>query len=227
MRPVPARSRGAGFTLLEVLISISIFALVVSSVYGAYRATFQTVSSAERQAVSAAAARVILERFSEDLETIATDKDSYLLGQQGDIGDNRADGLSCISFAHLAFNRKERSSGRTVLTYSVVETEDGAIDLYRSDTPAIPGADGAETDKGLLLGRGLREFRITYVDANGNESEAWDSGSEAQEGGEAKITLPALVRLRIRLADSDEEGSGVVFRTAVPLPALPAGGTGG
>lgn len=107
---VPHRA-GNGFTLLEVLISIALFALVISSVYGAYRATFATVHTTERQTVSGAAARVILERITADLEAVATDTSSSLLGKSGDVAGFRADSMSCVALAHVSFTRAERSGG--------------------------------------------------------------------------------------------------------------------
>lgn len=232
MLPRPRlRQRAAGFTLLEVLISIGIFAIVVSSVYGAYQATFRTVQATESQVKQAAAARVILERISEDLAAISTTEGGFLQGRQGDAGGRRADSLSCMSFAHLAFNRTDRQAGRAILKYTVEETDTDRIDLYRSDLPFTPGAEGADdTEKGELLGTGLQEFRITYVTADGIEHEEWDSGQDETGIGSdqeaAEFKLPVLVRIEIRLAESLESEAGTVFRTAVALPSVSTGGAG-
>jgi len=238
MRACTGQRPRAGFTLLEVLISISIFAVVISSVYAAYRATFTTVNATERQASYAAAARVILERISEDLESLSIEEDSYLRGKRGDIDGRRADSLTCIAFAHQVFQRSARPGGRTVLQYSLQQTESGLMDLYRSDVPVAPPGGGTaggtitgEADAGELLGRGLQEFRITYVTADGQERDEWDSSGDeyvAQTGGTgATLALPALIRLQVRFADSAESEDSTIFRTAVALPVLSAAGTEG
>ncbi|SHO50891.1 PulJ/GspJ family protein [Desulfopila aestuarii] len=211
-----------GFTLLEVLISISVFALVVSSVYGAYRVTFQTVSGSEGQATAGAAARVILERISEDLTVIATDSDGSLQGKRGDVGEHRADGFSCVAFAHLPFSRTEKRGGRAALTYSTEENESGRIDLYRLDSPVRPGEVQEDTGRGEILGKNLLSFHVSYVGADGSESEEWTSGSEEDEGGSAgetkNIMLPVLIRVEILVPTSQDDETGIYFRTAVALP---------
>jgi general secretion pathway protein J len=214
--------RGQGFTLLEVLISISIFALVVSSVYGAYRVTFQTVSSTEGQATAGAAARVMLERISEDLAMIATDSDGVLQGKRGDVGEGRADEFSCVAFAHLPFSRAEKKGGRANLVYSAEENESGRIDLYRSDSAIRPGEATEEAGRGELLARDLLSFQLTYVAADGSESDAWDSGPDESAGSPAdrtnNIALPVLIRIELLVATSPEDEKGIYFRTAVALP---------
>jgi len=211
-----------GFTLLEVLISVSIFALVVSSVYGAYRATFRTVSGAEGQATASAAARVILERISDDLTVIATDSDGLLQGKRGDVGEGRADSLSCVAFAHLPFSRTEKKGGRATLVYNAEENESGRINIYRSDILVRPGTVSEETGRGELLGKDLLSFHLSYVAADGSESEEWDTGSEENTGdpagGANKIVLPVLIRIELLVATSPDDETGIYFRTAVALP---------
>lgn len=215
----------SGFTLLEVLIAITLFALVISSVYGAYRATFMTVNSTESSVNVAVAARIVLERMSEDLQMLYIGKGAYLKGRRGDIAGRRADTLSCLSSAHLLFHREERPAGLAALSYTVQETSSGRFDLYRSDVPLVIGSDSeAEPDSGEPLGRGLEELRITYVDANGTEYDEWESGSESElvtaENEKTGLRLPVLLRLQIRMADLSGETGSTLFRTAVALPEL-------
>lgn len=217
-----AKQAESGFTLIELLTSIFIFALVISSVYGAYRATFTTVNGTESRVALASAARVILERITDDLESLYIGEDGYIQGEKGDIGGHRADGLSCTSSAHLVFSRSELMAGVTVLKYTTEEEESGLLTLYRSDVPVLPGVtSGDDDEKGVLLGKGLQAFQLTYVSADGNESEEWDSepeGSGSGGSGEKKINLPAIVRVEIRFADSPESEDSTVFRTAVAMP---------
>ena len=47
MKSRPCSNRG--FTLLEILMAISIFAIVVSLAYGSYRSTFRIIDQTESQ----------------------------------------------------------------------------------------------------------------------------------------------------------------------------------
>lgn len=222
------RAAAAGFTLIELLIAISLFAVVISSVYGAYRVTFQTVNSAEEQVRFETAARVILERIGDDLETVAVDRQGKLVGKRGDVSGKRGDSLEVVAYAHLPFTRDKAAGGRTTLTYSVEENEAGLIDLYRLDRPLRPGEEEpADPAGGELLGRGLLEFTLSYVDGEGVESEEWRSDTEnSSYSGEAQpqnIQLPALIRVTIRLASGPDDETGTVFRTAVALPQQDSG----
>lgn len=213
-----------GFTLMELLISIAIFAVVISSVYGAYRVTFQTVSSAEKQSLADVAGRIILERISDDLAVLAIDDDGLLKGQRGDGPDGRADSLECIAYAHLDFSREEKSGGRARIGYRVVENENGHLDLYRSDTLALPGDDEGAARRGELLARDLLSFQLTYVTGDGTETEEWNSRPEGEtpEGGPQGIDLPALIRVEIVLTESAEDKAGIYLRTSVAPPVPPS-----
>jgi len=223
MREFPARGNDAGFTLLEVLIAISIFAVVVSAVYGAYRTTFDTIASSERQVATASAARVILERMSADLESISTAEDGYLRGKRGEVDGRRADILSCVSLAHVVFSRKAPPVKRAALSYTITETESGLFDLYRADVPMTPQTNGAtgDTAQAEILGKGLLELRITYVTADGQEVDEWDSAVTGTTAGNVTMKLPVMIRLQISFGDAEKGETDAIFRTAVALPVVP------
>ena len=214
---------GGGFTLLELLISIAIFSVVISSVYGAYRVTFQTIHGAEKQALADATGRIILERISEDLAVIATDGEGMLEGKRGDGSTGRADSLTCIAFAHLDFSRLGKSGGRAKIAYSLKENGTGRYDLYRADTPIRPGEEGKGADdgqEGELVARDLLSFQLTYVTSDGTESDEWNSApqGEAGDGKEQEIVLPALMKVEIVLARGADDEQGVYLRTSIALP---------
>lgn len=58
-----------GFTLLEILLALSILATVLSTVFASYTGAFRLVSETEGQAEIYQMARIALERIVEDLES--------------------------------------------------------------------------------------------------------------------------------------------------------------
>jgi len=60
----------SGFTLLEILIAIFIFAVVMTTIFTSYTGTFRVVDETESQAEIYQMAGIAMERMLEDLESI-------------------------------------------------------------------------------------------------------------------------------------------------------------
>ncbi len=59
-----------GFTLLEILIAMFIFAIVLSTIYTSYTGTFRILDETKEQTDIYRMARIALERMHEDLESV-------------------------------------------------------------------------------------------------------------------------------------------------------------
>lgn len=223
VKSYPPKVRERGFTLVELLIAIFIFSIVISSVYGSYRATFHIVHGSEYQLEIANRARVVMERLSEDLGSIVTGPEGGLLGVSHTYSDARGDSLSFVSTAHLALRKTETLAGHARVEYlPELDLDTGLLNLYRSDVVLLPGV---ETDSGggqrHLICRGLLEFRFTYLDQDGNETEEWRVEEVASPGGgaaEGESPFPSLVSVELKFAESVESDSNTVFKTAFALP---------
>lgn len=213
---------GGGFTLVELLIAIFIFAIVISSVYGSYRATFTTVDGAEGRLQMSAGASIVLERIADDLTAIVAGPGGYFQGEKQEYYGHRGDSLTFISTAHLALSRDELFSGRNLIAYTVEpDEESGLLQLYRADTRLVPGVDVADDEQRKhVICTGLQEVRFTYLDENGSEEDEWQENEQltGSEGTEQEPILPRLVYMELKFADSMESDRGTVFRTAAALP---------
>lgn len=213
-----------GFTLIELLIAMFIFAIVVSSVYGAYRSAFHVIHGSEYQLHVANSARVVLERISEDLDGIIPGEDEVFRGERHEYSDKLGDSLSFTSSAHLILRKTDIYSGPSLIRYQVeLDNETGLLDLYRLEKALLPGIDPDEEEdvRKHLICRGLQEFRFTYRDQDGNESEEWDikeEDSPGQDGDETASLLPSLIYVELVFANSAESDDSTVFKTAVALP---------
>lgn len=211
-------SRKAGFTLIELLFAIFIFTIVISSVYGAYRATFHIVQGSETHLNESHKARAALERITEDLTTIVTGPGGFLQGLEQEISGGRGDSISFISSTHITLREDDTLRGDTLIQYSSIEEETGdTIQLMRSDTVKRPG-DTVDNNDGtkFLLCAGLKEVRFTYYDEEGEETTEWEP--EEQEEDTLEVPdLPAMVTIELIFPGQDTDTSGSVYKTAVAL----------
>lgn len=216
--------RQRGFTLVELLLAIFIFAIVISSVYGAYRFSFSIIYGSEARLLISRNARVAMERIAADLDGIVAGPGGVLEGERHDDAGKRGDSLAFVSSAHLVLSKEDATGGYTLIRYSVERDEDkGLLNLYRSDTVLFPGAadKGNEARKDVLC-QGLKEVAFTYRDEDGSEKEEWQSdegNGAAQEGEQQKEPmLPALVYVKLTFAEYPDSEGESIFRTAVALP---------
>ncbi len=211
-----------GFTLVELLIAIFIFAIVVSSVYGSYRATFHIINGSESRLQIANGARVVFEILAEDLGSIVTGPGVVFRGETNDYSGNRGDSLSFVSSAHLVLRKADIHAGPVLIRYEVEpDAETGLLNLYRLQSVLLPGVAPDEEEAARhLVCRGLQEFRFTYLDRDGNETEEWQVEEREVPGegtAEEESPLPALVSVELRFAEEMDSDDSTLFKTAVAL----------
>lgn len=217
-------AQGRGFTLVELLIAIFIFAIVVSSVYGAYRSTFKIVHGSESLLSTSRTARVAMERMTDDLIAVVSDSGGALRGEKHDISGSRGDSLAFVSSVHLVLSKKEAWNGYSSIAYSVeLDKDDGLLNLYRSDSVLLPGGNTGEKDiRKEMLAKGLKEMRFAYLDKDGKTTDEWHSDEGQKmldaQGQPADPLLPALIYLQLTFGKSIDSKGGTVFKTAVALP---------
>ncbi len=215
--------RASGFTLIELLIAMFIFGIVVSAVYGSYRATFHIIHGSESQLRFADSARVVFEILSEDLGSLVTTPGTVFRGETSNYSGNRGDSLSFVSSAHLVLRKADIHAGHVLISYEVEpDAENGLLNLYRRQNILLPGVEPDDAEAGRhLVCRGLQAFQFTYLDQDGNETDEWqvEEGAAAGEGAAPEESpFPALVLVEIRFAESVESVRSTLFQTAVALP---------
>ena len=224
MGPISPINR-RGFTLLEILIAMFIFAVVLTTIFTSYTGTFRIIDETESQTDVYAMARIVLARIQEDLESISYKEaktseaeenfpqSAMFLGENSEIKGRDADSLRFLSRAHLIFDEKDENPGIARISYYVSENEEGDdLVLYRSDTPELeePSEEGTG---GLILCDGLFSINVTYYDADDEPHEHWDSS-----GNEFRNQLPKMVSILLEFVNDESPEKPHKFMTSVALP---------
>lgn len=139
-----------GFTLMELLIAMGIFAIVAAVVYGAYKSTFYTIENAEYQIDVSGRVQTFFDRITEDIELIYQGENSYFEGTQETIDAQRADRLIMVSAADLRLSREQTGGNLVQLAYFAKRNEEsGLLDIYRSETAFEPDEEVDYESKGF------------------------------------------------------------------------------
>jgi prepilin-type N-terminal cleavage/methylation domain-containing protein len=220
-----------GFTLIEVLLAIFIFAVVVSLIFTAYTGSIRIMNDTDTQADLTHRAGIALGRITEDLESVLlsgwkkpgtleeTDVSGRFLGENDEIDGQSADRMRFLSTARVLFDEHRLNAGAAEIAYYLKqderEGEDRHLILYRRETPVVKDVSGLEEGaEGLELCRGLRSVEITYLNENNETSDEWDSASP-----ETGNKLPRAVSIILYFDDpSGGEAAVYPFRTSVALP---------
>ncbi len=219
-----------GFTLLEVLLAVTVLGVVAAMLSLSLGGTLRVVAATEQQEAAHHQAHTALRRLTADLASAVQAGEIAFTGQVGVDGAGGADGdaeagelLRFVSLAHLVFNPAAQRSNEAMIAYRVVPDADDRrrLKLLRADTVVLPGidAEAAQDDEiPFLLADNLRAVRLAYLDREGREYDGWDSEQEAADQAEPR-PLPAAVRCTLEFwLDADSE-TFQAFTTAVLVPA--------
>jgi general secretion pathway protein J len=226
-------SRGHGFTLIEVLISLSIMAVITSLLYGTFRTTVKTTAAIDEEAETYRNARVIFHQLTQDLSMIYQKPQpqggglpSTFFGEEPRFGDLRlkgedkirlaeanvypADILSFISFSYQPVRKGVPLSGRAEITYSLSE------DLLIRD------ARFRESNTQNEVGEGVLGLDFHYFDG---KNEKWVDEWLPDSAGQ----LPRAIEIELILRASSSASEGDTdrgdpslyerrFKTTVEIP---------
>jgi prepilin-type N-terminal cleavage/methylation domain-containing protein len=214
-----------GFTLLEVLVSIAIFAAIVSVLYPSYTGTFKNIEYTESEAEIYHMARITLERLTKDIKSTyipawieqnEENEDELIqrmnfFAEDEDINGRSADSLRFFFNNHLVFREEDRP-GNAFISYYIKEREDDSLVLYRNDTHEFDEIPDEETG-GLILCENLYSLEFTYFDENGDSYDDWDSSSDMFKG-----KLPVMVSIKLEFINGPDPEAVIRFMTSVSLP---------
>jgi general secretion pathway protein J len=215
------RSGERGLTLLEVLVSIAIIALVGMLIYGAFQGMTRSRDSMAQVNDRHHQGRTALARMARELGSAFLGQQLSLVNpltpahQTAFIGsDSRpTDRIDFDSFSHLRLRANAHESDQNEVSYFGSNDPDtGKLDLVRRESKYI---DADSTRGGIVqvVAQDIDSFDVRYLDPlTGEWLESWDSTQPAAQIGR----LPSQVWITLVLRDS-AGGGNAKFETKIPL----------
>lgn len=190
--------RQAGFTLLEVLVAVAIFAIVAVLAYGGYS---ELTRQSERLAESAARIRAIqstVQRMVQDFSTLEPRPIREPLGdgvQSALIADSRSDRLA--EFTHSGWSNPA-GVPRSTLQRVAYRLQDGK--LMRAYWVTMDRTMTSEPVSTVLLDR-VKAVNLRFMGRDHRFTDQWP-GLNAGRGGSAVVAiLPLAVEITLELED--------------------------
>ena len=220
---IHTQKQKGGFTLLEILIAIFIFAVIITTVFTSYNSIFNDSGAIDQGIVSHEMAKNCLNRMIVDLASIYVNlypkyappdvddpPDPYrLTGDNLFIKAEEFPKLRFTSMAHLPLNRS-MENGIAEIVYYVQETKERGLVLRRADN-LYPYESFEEKTSDPILCEGIKSLAFIYYDSEGETYDFWDSDGEAWE-----YATPKRIGIRLEIANNPDS---LLFETTITLPA--------
>jgi type II secretion system protein J len=207
-----------GFTLLEIIVSITILAAMMLSITQISTGLSKARDKSSERLENQHSLILVLTKLSDDLRT-AFNADKKFWGKDdyyrtGFIGDETSLNFSTMSNVHRIENH--RDTNQAVVGYSLERQDDGNYRLLRRSTDTLV-EQLEEGGTPYVLLTDLKELTFSYYDANQKEwQSSWDTDSVTTMG---KLPKQVKVQLVLALADEndDNEAKRKTFELLIPV----------
>jgi prepilin-type N-terminal cleavage/methylation domain-containing protein len=223
--PSPAVGQ-AGFTLLEILLALFVFAIVMTIISLTMGRSVALVRSTEQQAEIYAMARTTLLRIQEDVEAIfllppskvsetpPLARRQFILTERTDDGHDN-DTLQFLTMAVVPTSGSGPGPAQaTLITYETAKVGDQTLSLWRNALPLNGAATQTSSPTGerAILCELLTGIDFHVADRSGNEHPAWDSDAHPDDA------LPQRVTVTLRFHDPAAPTGESRFQTSFLIP---------
>jgi general secretion pathway protein J len=198
----PRAQRESGFTLIEVVVAVALFALIAALAYGGLQSVMDARTQMAEQAQRLAQLQFAVGLIERDLRAAAARPVRDALGQRLPALVGSSTGIELSRHGHANVLARPRAEIERVAYARRQET------LVRLRWPVLDRAPGSQPEATDLLA-GLRELRLRYFMRDGRESDRWPP-SRASE------PLPARVEVELEI-----DGVGRI-RRVLELPLAEA-----
>jgi len=217
------RTSPFGFTLMEILIAVVIFAIVMTVLFSTFKSFVVSGQAVKNEIEWAQKVRTSLSVITRDLQSVFimqppryrkpsfnASPDPYMFyAEPAMVSGVEFSRLMFASLGHISFGEPVEKGPARIIYYVRLNREQG-FDLCRSDSVRpFPDFDDVTCDP--VLFRNITGFEISFADQDRDMHTYWNSDS-----AEFDYTFPLSVTIKIK---SNYEGKQMVEITEISLPA--------
>jgi general secretion pathway protein J len=222
---IHSRNSRAGFTLMEFLVALFIFALITSTLFGSFSGVFSRATDLERELAFHEMGLICLSHLQRELKEIyvplppaykkpTSDSSPNPYRIVGDVSEIGSQGFGRLRFTPQTELPVDSLTVRPTqaVVYYVAELEDGQKVLKRALRPNDEKmAEFEPHDADVTLCERIAELELNYFNSEGDTQDTWDSESDDQD-----YATPRAIRISMALGEDPE--AATQFETTVVLP---------
>jgi type II secretion system protein J len=213
-------SRSGGFTLLEIIVAVTITVMILAIVYVSYSTALNSMESIRVRINVYGTVRPVLEQMTHDISCAyfnADDERTAFVGM--------SDSLDFITLAHRRSSRDDRASDLSEVGFFISE-ETGTPLLMRRESKYLDDEPLSGGDVSVIADN-ITAIAFQYYGEEG-WTDSWDAVAEEKVEGEEETVetvggeeeevphLPKAVSITVSIAD--KEGETWVFSTDTTIP---------
>jgi len=169
------RNRRRGFSLLEIMLALTIFAMVVAAIYASWMSILRATKVGSEAAADVQRSRIAIQTLEDALScarSFAADVNHYsFVGENGESAT-----LSFVAHLPEAFPRSGKFGDFSVrrVTFSLEPGPDSQHQLVLRQNPILMDPDADEIEHPVVLARNVKEFGLEFWDQQkGDWTEEW------------------------------------------------------
>lgn len=214
----------SGMSLVEVMVAMTIFAVVASLLYGGFAQTARVKERVESQLEREHEIRSGLERMAQELTTAYTSNqrninEALRTMQTGFVAKEQGSNtkLYFSSFSHRRLYRNAHESDQNELAYFVTaDPEETTQDVLARREQRRVDEDLEKGGQIQVLIRNVRGFEIQFFDPLTKEwTTSWDTTSAAGQPNR----LPLQAKINVKVPNLNGKGPDQTFGTRTWFPA--------
>lgn len=205
-----------GFTLLEVLVAVSILAFITASVWSSLFASARAREAVEKRDNFHQRVRLVLDRLSTDLSlAFIVPAARGFTGFRG-----TSDRVTFSTLAHQQIDPKSKESEEGLVMYFLERDQErpSLYELRRKEEKRLKREFREPDTRALTLLPGVTELKFEYYDGE-KFSDEWDHESIETK---KKDNIPRAVKIHLKVKDKDDFEHTLYTMVNVQLSRLSA-----